>query len=78
MFVKEWIPLSGHGRFSLSRFVLMEISMSTRPIIKLTPVEYLQLDRHSDVPESIASQLTVEPIYLKVALDLSGSAEYEG
>ncbi len=52
--------------------------MSTRPIIKLTPVEYLQLDRHSDVPESIASQLTVEPIYLKVALDLSGSAEYEG
>ena len=56
----------------------MEIALSTGPIIKLTPVEYLQLDRQSDVPESIASQLTVEPIYLKVTLDLSGSAEYEG
>lgn len=32
----------------------------------------------SIVLESIDCQLTVEQIYLKVALDLSGSAEYEG
>jgi len=32
----------------------------------------------SIILESIASQLTVEQIYLKVALDLSGSAEIEG
>lgn len=32
----------------------------------------------SIVLESIACQLTVEQIYLKVALDRSGSAEYEG
>jgi hypothetical protein len=47
--VKEWIPLSGHGSFKSSGFVFMEISMSTRPIIRLTQAEYLQLDRQSEL-----------------------------
>jgi hypothetical protein len=47
--VKEWIPLSVHGRFKSSGFVFMEIAMSTRPIIRLTQAEYLQLDRQSEL-----------------------------